>query len=446
MTAARNHRPDSGKIHVMKSALVKHRAAKPDLSGLSRVLPQIQTLIEASRQHVVSTANLTLVLLYWNVGRVITQDIQQHQKRAEYGEQLINNLGKVLIARYGAGFSARSLRDMRRFFDSFAIWPPPVAKSSVTRIFQPVAGESATRPIRPPVVAESSLAPIGQPPADASALLDIPQPPAVKSSKHPIRQPPAAESEDRITIDFSQHFRLGWTHYRILLSVEAGLKRGFYFEQTAQQRWSKRELQRQIDRALFERVALSRDTKALVRLEKQRGPVETVRYEDAFKDPYLLDFLGLKGAYSEKDFESAILANLQQFLTELGSDFCFVARQFALRIDDDDYWLDLLFYHRRLRCLVAIDLKIGPFVAADKGQMDLYLSWLKKHDWREGENEPVGLILCTSKKHQHVELLLSHGPHKMQVSEYLTQLPSKRLLADRLKIYSRMLANEDHAS
>ena len=113
-----------------------------------------------------------------------------------------------------------------------------------------------------------------------------------------------------------------------------------------------------------------------------------------------------------------------------------------MRIDDDDYWLDLLFYHRRLRCLVAIELKIGPFVAADKGQMDLYLSWLKKHDWREGENEPVGLILCTSKRQQHVELLLTHGPHKMQVSEYLTQLPSKRVLADRLKIYSRMLNEE----
>ena len=417
----------------MKLALVKPRSTKPDLPDLHRVLPQIQTLIEASRQHVVSTANLTLVWLYWNVGRVIAVDIQQNQKRAEYGEQLLQSLGTVLSAKYGDGFSLRNLRDMRRFFECFGIR-------------QPVAAESDGGKNPPPVVAESASAHIGQPPVGKSALPDILQPVAGKSSKRPIRQPLAAESEDRIIIDFSQHFRLGWTHYRILLSVEAGLKRGFYFEQAAQQRWSKRELQRQIDRALFERVALSRDTKALVRLEKQRGPVETVRYEDAFKDPYLLDFLGLKGAYSEKDLEAAIIANLQQFLSELGSDFCFVARQFAMRIDDDDYWLDLLFYHRRLRCLVAIDLKIGPFVAADKGQMDLYLSWLKKHDWREGENEPVGLILCTSKKQQHVELLLSHGPHKMQVSEYLTQLPSKRLLADRLKIYSRMLADEDHAS
>jgi len=415
----------------MKSALIKHRAAKPDLSGLRRLLPQIQTLIEASRQQVASTANLTLVWLYWNVGRVITEEIQQHPGRAEYGEQLLQSLAALLTEQYGKGYSISNLWDMRRFFDAF-------------HIAQPVAVDFQPQPIPQPLAVESSPD-IRQAAPAKSGSLQILQPLAGKYSVE-ILPPAGAESEDRITIDFSQHFRLGWTHYRILLSVEAGLKRGFYFQQAAQQRWSKRELQRQIDRALFERVALSRDTKALVRLEKQRGPVETVRYEDAFKDPYLLDFLGLKGAYSEKDLEAAIIANLQQFLSELGSDFCFVARQFAMRIDDDDYWLDLLFYHRRLRCLVAIDLKIGPFVAADKGQMDLYLSWLKKHDWREGENEPVGLILCTSKKQQHVELLLSHGPHKMQVSEYLTQLPSKRLLADRLKIYSRMLADEDHAS
>jgi hypothetical protein len=112
-----------------------------------------------------------------------------------------------------------------------------------------------------------------------------------------------------------------------------------------------------------------------------------------------------------------------------------------MRIDDDDYYLDLLFYHRTLRCLVAVDLKIGPFVAGDKGQMDLYLSWLKRHEWRENENEPVGLILCTSKKRQHVELLLAQGPHKLQVSEYLTKLPDRKVLGDRLKLYGKLLAD-----
>jgi len=225
----------------------------------------------------------------------------------------------------------------------------------------------------------------------------------------------------------------------MLLGVSDPVQRRFYFEQAASQHWSKRELRRQIDRGLFERVALSRDTARLVAQEKRTGPAEIARYEDIFKDPYVLDFLGLKGAYSEKDLEAAIIRNLEQFLTELGTDFCFIGRQYAMRVDEDDYFLDLLFYHRGLRCLVAIDLKIGTFTAADKGQMDLYLSWLKEHDWRKGENEPVGLILCTSARRQHVELLLRHGPHKMKVAEYLTRLPDKRVLEERLKMYSKLL-------
>jgi predicted nuclease of restriction endonuclease-like (RecB) superfamily len=426
----------------MKRLPAKPRTRKPVFTGIDRVLPQVQSLIEASRQHVISTANLTLVWLYWNVGRVITEDIQQNQKRAGYGEQLLRGLAEVLIRQYGSGYSQSNLNDMRRFFEGFEILqavpveserdilPPAVAASRVNGICQPLASKSAPGDILQAVPAKSPD-------------LQILQPAAKESSTRVLQPLVQARSEDRLTIDFAKHSHLGWTHYRILLGVEAGLKRRFYIEQAASQRWATRELQRQIDRALFERVALSHDTRALVRIEKQSGPVETVRYEDAFKDPYLLDFLGLKSAYSEKDMEGAILANLQQFLTELGAGFCFIGRQFPMRIDDEDYFLDLLFYHRGLRCLVAIDLKIGPFTAADKGQMDLYLAWLKRHEWRQGENEPVGLILCTSKKRQHVELLLSAGPHKLQVSEYLTQLPPKRLLQDRLKVYSQLLARED---
>jgi predicted nuclease of restriction endonuclease-like (RecB) superfamily len=387
------------------------------MTGLPRIFPRIQALIEASRRHVVSTANLTLVWLYWNVGRIIAEDIQKNQKRAWYGESLVEALADRLTAKYGNGFSARSLWDMRRFFACFEILPPVVA-------------ESGSSTILPPVVAVSNADKIRQSLASRCYGPQI------------LQAPPGESPPDRLVIDFSKHHHLGWTHYRILLGVVESLKRRFYFEQAASQRWSKRELQRQIERALFERVALSRDTRALIRLEKQRGPVETARYEDAFKDPYLLDFLGLKGAYSEKDLEAAILANLQQFLTELGSDFCFIGRQYPMRIDDDDYLLDLLFFHRGLRCLVAVDLKIGPFTAADKGQMDLYLSWLKRHEWRQRENEPVGLILCTSKKRQHVELLLGSGPHKMRVSEYLTYLPPKRVLQDRLRLYSGLLERE----
>ncbi|MCI0539269.1 MAG: PDDEXK nuclease domain-containing protein [Verrucomicrobiales bacterium] len=364
---------------------------KPPEAGVAKavdaMLPEIRSLIEEARHRAVAAANLSMVTLYWNIGRVITTELQKAPGRAGYGEALLTRLGDRLKTEYGRGFSRANLQDMRRFYDVF----------------------------------------------------DICQPVASKSVLSSIRQPVASKSGERLLVDFTKHYHLGWTHYRILLGVPGARQRRFYFEQACHQRWSKRELQRQIDGALFERAALSSDTRALVKLEKQKGPPEVAHYREAFKDPYLLDFLGLTGAYSEKDLEAAIISNLQQFLTELGSDFCFIRRQYPMRIDDEDYFLDLLFYHRGLRCLVAVDLKIGPFIAADKGQMDLYLSWLKRHEWRTGENEPVGLILCTSKKRQHVELLLAHGPHKMQVSEYLTKLPDKKVLEERLKLYGRLL-------
>ena len=380
---------------------------------LPTILPEIRSLIEMSRHHAAVTANLALVNLYWNIGRIITQEIQKNEKRAGYGEQLLESLAASLTREYGKGCSRANLQDMRRFFETFQICQTVSNKSDKDPIRQTLSSELPPHQILQTMAGESS---------SAAILQALP-----------------VESSDHIWIDLREHFRLGWSHYRLLLSQGDSLKRKFYFEQAAAQRWSVRELQRQIEGALFERVALSRSTRKLVTLEKKKGPSEVVRYEDIFKDPYLLDFLGLKEAYSEKDLEAAIIHNLEQFLTELGSDFCFIGRQYSMRIDDIDYYLDLLFFHRGLHCLIAIDLKLGTFTAADKGQMDLYLAWLKQHEWRRGENEPLGLILCSSKKKQHVELLLRHGPHKMQVSEYLTKLPDKKLLVDRLAMYSRLL-------
>ncbi len=369
------------------------------------LLPEIRGLIESARHRAVTAANLSMVTLYWNIGQAISTEVQEVAARASYGTQVIARLAEILTSDYGRGFSAQNLWDMRRFSAEF-------------QILQTVSGEL-----------DDAAADVKRGRQSRSGKTATPQ----------ILQTLSGESADRIEIDFTRHFQLGWSHYRLLLAQSDPQRRRFYFEQAAEQRWSTRELTRQIGGALFERVALSRNTRKLVALEKQKGPTEIADYRDAFKDPYLLDFLGLTGAYSEKDLESAIIASLQQFLTELGHEFCFIRRQFPMRIDDDDYFLDLLFYHRGLRCLVAIDLKIGAFTAADKGQMDLYLSWLKHHEWRKGENEPVGLILCTSKKKQHVELLLAQGPHKMQVSEYLTRLPEKKVLEERLEYYGQLL-------
>jgi predicted nuclease of restriction endonuclease-like (RecB) superfamily len=375
------------------------------------LLPEIRGLIENARHRAITAANLSMVALYWNIGRVIATDVED---TTGYGGKVIRGLSRRLVEEYGGGFSAANLWDMRRFFAAFQI-VQTVSEPSENR--QTPSAESAARQIR-----QSSES--GGSPAQTVQTL-------------------SRLSADRIAIDFTRHFHLGWSHYRLLLAQSDPQRRCFYFEQTGTQRWSTRELTRQIAGALFERVALSRDTRKLVTIEKKKGPPEIADYRDAFKDPYLLDFLGLTGAYSEKDLEAAIIANLQQYLTELGNDFCFIRRQFPMRFDDEDYFLDLLFYHRGLRCLVAFDLKIGAFTAADKGQMDLYLAWLKRHEWRNGENEPVGLLLCTSKKKQHVEMLLADGPHKMQVAEYLTLLPDKKVLEDRLRVYSQLLEGSE---
>jgi predicted nuclease of restriction endonuclease-like (RecB) superfamily len=392
---------------------IANREANNLAGAVETMLPEIRGLIEEARHRAVTAANLSMVTLYWHIGRILTRDIQKGAKRGGYGERLLDGLASRLSREYGPGFSISNLWDMRRFFEAFQIPQPAAVESASTGIPQPVAGEFE---ILSPAAGESV------------SVTGLPSLPAARN--------------DRLPIDFSKHYHLGWTHYRILLGIGDARQRRFYFERCCAERWSKRELQRQMAGALFERVALSSNTRALVKLETAKGPPEIANYRDAFKDPYLLDFLGLTGAYSEKDLEAAIISNLQQFLTELGNDFCFIRRQYPMRIDDEDYFLDLLFYHRTLRCLVAVDLKIGPFVAADKGQMDLYLSWLKRHEWRKHENEPVGLILCTSKKRQHVELLLAGGPHKMQVSEYLTRLPDKKILEDQLKLYGKLLEKE----
>jgi predicted nuclease of restriction endonuclease-like (RecB) superfamily len=262
------------------TTLARSGSAAP---AVARVATEIRDLIEAARSHVSVTANLALVNLYWNIGQIIAQEIPEEETRAGYGEKLVEHLGSILSQDYGSGFSARNLWDMKRFFGKFQILQTLAAESGASEICQTPSRESVEREIL---------------------------------------QTASAESCERLLIDFRKHFRLGWSHYRLLLSQRDPLCRKFYFEQAAEQRWPVRELQRQIERGLFERVALSRDTSRLVAQEKRTGPAEIVRYEEIFKDPYVLDFLGLKGAYSEKDLEAAIVRNLEQFLTELGADSC----------------------------------------------------------------------------------------------------------------------------
>ena len=226
--------------------------------------------------------------------------------------------------------------------------------------------------------------------------------------------------------------QLSWTHFIALIPLKKPLQRDFYAEMCRLERWSVRTLRQKIDGMLYERTALSKkpDAAASAELEALRE-ADQVSPDLVFRDPYVLDFLGLAGSYSERDLEAAILHDIETFLIELGAGFCFVARQQRMVIDGDDHYLDLLFYHRDLRRLVAVELKLGKFKAADKGQMELYLRWLDKHDRKPGEEVPLGLILCADGGQESIELL-QLDRSSIRVAQYLTELPSRPLLARQL--------------
>ncbi|KAA0242144.1 MAG: DUF1016 domain-containing protein [Chlorobiota bacterium] len=200
--------------------------------------------------------------------------------------------------------------------------------------------------------------------------------------------------------------QLSWTHIRSLIPIEDELKRNFYIELSKIEKWSTRQLDERIQSMLYERTAISKRSDKTIRQELQHlKEQQQITPDIIFRDPYILDFLGLSDTFSETDLETAIIVELQRFIIELGNDFAFLARQKRITIDNRDYKIDLLFYHRRLKCLIAIDLKIGEFEAGYKGQMELYLRYLEKNESLEGENSPIGLILCAGKNEEHVELL-----------------------------------------
>ncbi len=241
-----------------------------------------------------------------------------------------------------------------------------------------------------------------------------------------------AETFPNKEIVYALRIELSWTHIRQLIFIDDEIKRTFYIEMCKLETWSSRTLQNRMNSMLYERTAISKKPEEtikhdLAKLEKE----QQLNPDLVFRDPYFLDFLGLSDTYSEKDLEEAILVELQRFIVELGSDFAFLARQKRISIDHRDYYIDLLFYHRRLKSLVAIDLKIGEFEAGFKGQMELYLNYLEKHEMVEGENSPVGLILCAGKNHEHIELMQLHKSN-IRVAEYLTLLPPKEVLEQKL--------------
>jgi predicted nuclease of restriction endonuclease-like (RecB) superfamily len=234
-------------------------------------------------------------------------------------------------------------------------------------------------------------------------------------------------------------FALPWSHYVRLLAVRSALARAFYESEALRGGWTIRQLDRQIQSQFYERTALSRDKAAILGKGAESRAGDSMTPDEEIKDPYVLEFLGLKDEYSESELEEALLGKLQSFLLELGGDFTFVGRQRRLRVGNEWYRVDLLFFHRRLRCLVIIDLKLGKLTHADAGQMHLYLNYAREHWVLPGENPPVGLILCAEKDHAMAKYALEGLSNTVMAAEYRTTLPQERLLAEEIARTRRQL-------
>jgi len=348
----------------------------------------IVELLEAARRTAARSINALMTATYWEIGRRIVEFEQRGEQRAGYGEALIRRLADDLTRRFGRGFGWRNLAQMRTFY---LAWP-----------------------------AEQIL-----------------QTPSAKSSSQQIAPTPSEQSPDLITL--AARFPLPWSAYVRLLSVKNEAARAFYATEALRCGWSVRQLDRQIGSQFYERIALSKNKAAMLKKAERAEPDDLITPEAAIKDPFVLEFLALKDEYSESDLEEALIQRLADFLLELGDDFSFLGRQRRLRIDDAWFRVDLVFFHRGLKCLVIIDLKVGKFSYADAGQMHLYLNYAREHWMKPGENPPVGLILCAEKGAAEAHYALENLPNKVLAAEYQTVLPDEKLLAKELERSRREL-------
>jgi predicted nuclease of restriction endonuclease-like (RecB) superfamily len=370
-----------------RTEVARTRKAEPeralDYEALVSSIAQAHTEAQRSAAQAV---NLRLTLRNWLIGYYIVEYEQRGNDRAEYGAKLLDALARDLRRRIGRGFTKRYLEMFRQFYVTYPISQLPIAKSVISQFG-----------LRLPV---------------ASAA-----------------QPKPFDWQDDAY--FRQVFqRLSWTHLIELIRIEDPLKRAFYELESLRNHWSVRELKRQIGSLLFERVGLSYDKEGVLKLAEEGRLIDTPAA--VLRDPYVFEFLGLKREqlYTESQLEQGLLDRLQDFLLEMGSGFCFVARQRRVTFDNEHYYIDLLLYNRRLKCLFAIDLILGHFRHEYAGAMNFYLNYLKAEEAEEGENAPVGLILCSEKNETHVEYALGGLSNQVFVSRYLLHLPAREELEE----------------
>ena len=390
----------------------KIKSASPIVTGdYSGLVSGVSELLEAARRASVRTVNAFMTATYWEVGRRIVEFEQGGEKRAGYGEELLSHLADDLTARFGRGFSRFNLGRFRAFY----------LASPADQIRAILSLKSAGSPKRATLSLESSEPQIAQ---TASAKSEPPEICSTLSGK----------SSPFALADLARAFPLPWSHYVLLISRSRSPEAfAFYHAEALRGGWSVRQLQRQMDSQFYERTALSRNKAAMLAKGAKPQPGDAVSADEEIRHPLVLEFLGLRDEYSETDLEDGLIHQLETFLLELGNDFAFVSRQRRLRIDDEWYRVDLLFFHRRLRCLVILDLKLGRFSHADAGQMHMYLNYAREHWMQPGENPPVGVILCSGKSEALVRYATDALPNKLLVREYLTALPDEKVLAAELE-------------
>lgn len=362
--------------------------ASADYSGMHG---DIVALLEGARRTAARSVNALMTASYWEIGRRIVEFEQGGEDRAAYGQALLSKLSADLTRQFGRGFGVDNLELMRLFYQTY---PPAMISESLVR--------KSTH---------SSQASI---------------------SEASIRKFDSAQ--------LAQVFPLSWTHYiHLMRRTRSTEERRFYEAEALRSGWSVRQLDRQIGSKFHTRALLSKNKKAMLENGSQAKADDFVTPEEAIKDPYVLEFLNLKDEYSESQLEDALIHRLEDFLLELGSDFTFVGRQRRLRIGESWFRVDLLFFHRRLRCLVIIDLKLTELSHADVGQMHMYCNYAREHWTLPGENPPVGLILCARTNAAVAHYALDGLPNKVMAAEYQMLLPDEKLLAEELEKTRREL-------
>ena len=358
-----------------------------EISKFPEFFNKIAAIIEQARKHVGRTADLTMCITYFEVGRIIVEQEQGGKARAEYGTNLLKDLSVFLTNLYGRGYSETNLRNARKFFQTYE-----------GQIQQLLTAELKTQK-RQSLTAISSFLTISEISPKAQFLSNI--------------------------------FKVSWTHYVVLMRIKNPEERSFYEQEAANQNWSVEELQRQYNSSLYERLALSRNKDEVLRLAQEGHILE--KPADMLKNPFVLEFLGLeeKEAYSETDLETAIASKLQKFLLELGKGFLFEARQKRFTFEEENFWIDLVFYNRLLQCYVLIDLKTEKLKHQDLGQMQMYVNYFDRYVKTEHEKPTVGILLCKEKKDSIVQLTLAEDTN-IYASEYSLYLPDKTLLQQKL--------------